>query len=291
MDESSDGSDSGSSKSDALSTNIVFTYPTIKSLAIHLSSLRDTSSTSSISFTSPADIALEDVESLIKQYSHSFTTPTSSSPAGETVLITGTTGSLGSYLLAGLIADSRVERVWALNRGEDLDERQRHAFADKDLDNSGLISDCGKVRFLSVDLTEPKLGLTDGVYNRVRSVHIIMTVKYSSNSLFCLQLTATTTTIIHNAWRLDFNLTVSSFESNIRGTRHLVDLALASSLSQPPRFIFASSVSAASNWNSPFSQIPETVLDDPRVCLGSGYGQSKFVTEKVNHRFHMGNNP
>ena len=50
--------------------------------------------------------------------------------AGHIVLITGTTGSFGSHLLAHLLADPSVARIFALNKAGNgtLKERQRQAF-------------------------------------------------------------------------------------------------------------------------------------------------------------------
>lgn len=44
------------------------------------------------------------------------------------------------------------------------------------------------------------------------------------------------------AWRVDFNLALTSFESNIRGLRNLVNFALSSPLTEPARIVFTSSV-------------------------------------------------
>lgn len=44
------------------------------------------------------------------------------------------------------------------------------------------------------------------------------------------------------AWRVDFNLSLMSFEDAIGGVRTLVDLALSSPRPDPPRIVFTSSV-------------------------------------------------
>jgi hypothetical protein len=57
---------------------------------------------------------------------------------GKVVLLTGTTGGLGANILASLIGDEAVSRVYALNRpskgGEGLGERQRGAFVERGLE-------------------------------------------------------------------------------------------------------------------------------------------------------------
>jgi hypothetical protein len=46
-----------------------------------------------------------------------------------------------------------------------------------------------------------------------------------------------------SAWRVDFNLALTSFESSLAAVRSLVDFALSSHLAKPPRIVFTSSVS------------------------------------------------
>lgn len=87
--------------------------------------------------------------------------------------------------------------------------------------------------------------------------------------------------IIHNAWRLDFNLSLSSFEPNIQGTRNLIDFARSAPQSAAIRFLFTSSVASAQGWNQAEGPFPEEVITDPSVAVGSGYGESKYVAERV----------
>ena len=48
-----------------------------------------------------------------------------------------------------------------------------------------------------------------------------------------------------SAWRLDFNVILSTFEPQVAGVRNLIDLSLASSRPVPPRILFTSSISVA----------------------------------------------
>ena len=88
-------------------------------------------------------------------------------------------------------------------------------------------------------------------------------------------------TIIHNAWRVDFTLALSSFEPHIRGTRMLLDLALASSNAASLRFIFVSSIGSVLGWDPNKGPVPEEHLCDPAMAVSRGYGESKFVAEEV----------
>ena len=89
--------------------------------------------------------------------------------------------------------------------------------------------------------------------------------------------------IIHVAWRLDFNLGVTAFESSIRGTRALVDFARASAHADALRFVFTSSVGSTLSWDpTTKGPVPEELIEDPSVCVnGGGYGQGKYVAERV----------
>jgi nucleoside-diphosphate-sugar epimerase len=87
--------------------------------------------------------------------------------------------------------------------------------------------------------------------------------------------------IIHNAWKLDFNLSLGSFEPNIRGTRNLIDFALAGPNPSCTRFLFTSTVASAQSWNQGNGPFPEEVMPDASVAVGGGYGEGKYVTEQV----------
>lgn len=85
--------------------------------------------------------------------------------------------------------------------------------------------------------------------------------------------------IIHNAWRLDFNLSLASFEPHIRGTRNLIDISLSSA--HAVRFMFTSSVASAQGWDPIRGVFPEVVQLDAGVAVGGGYGEGKYVAERV----------
>ncbi len=49
------------------------------------------------------------------------------------------------------------------------------------------------------------------------------------------------------AWKVDFNLSIASFEVDIQGTRNFIDLALGSPYKKPPSIIFVSSIGTLSS--------------------------------------------
>lgn len=85
--------------------------------------------------------------------------------------------------------------------------------------------------------------------------------------------------IIHVAWMLNLTRPLSAFESQVKGTRYLIDLARSSK--RLPRFLFASSFRMAQNWDKTKGPYPEELIMDARYAIGSGYGESKYVIERV----------
>ena len=97
-----------------------------------------------------------------------------------------------------------------------------------------------------------------------------------------IQLQDSLTLIIHNAWRLDFNLSLASFEPHVSGVRNLIDLARSARYASSMRFLFTSSVGSAQSWNSKsLGPYPEEIVSDPRYAVGKGYGESKYISERV----------
>jgi thioester reductase-like protein len=85
---------------------------------------------------------------------------------------------------------------------------------------------------------------------------------------------------MHLAWRVDFLHALEKFENDdIVGLHNLIEFALRAP--QRPRLIFASSIGAV--MEHPISPIPEVPITDPQACGSSGYGQSKFVAERIIH--------
>lgn len=90
------------------------------------------------------------------------------------------------------------------------------------------------------------------------------------------------TSIIHNAWSVNFNMNLASFEAqSIRPTYHLVQLALSSPLLQKPKFTFISSIAAILRGASdPNEKLAERRFGWEKVGE-MGYGQSKWIGEGI----------
>ena len=242
--------------------NVVFANPTVRRLASHLIQCVGGGDDSPLSAPDPK----AEIEDMIAKYAVGLGDEVGDgvpgrSHYGHVVLLTGSTGGLGSYLLASLLSHEDVAIVYAFNRpskGGTIAHRQRAAFEDRGLDTAVLDSE--KLIHVEGDAARPNLSLDDRTYGEIRD---------------------SVTMIVHNAWRLDFNSALSSFEPNVRGTRHLIDLARASKWATKPRFLFTSSVSSAQGWDKSKGAFPEEVQLDAGVAVGPGYGASKYVSERV----------
>ncbi|KAJ8116427.1 hypothetical protein ONZ43_g4443 [Nemania bipapillata] len=168
---------------------------------------------------------------------------------GHRIILTGSRGSLGSYILAALLARDDVRQVYCLNRKPDVEASQINSFKARGLPELQL----DRVKFLQVDLAEPNLGLTDDQYAR---------------------LTADTTAIVHNAYPVNFLMPVQSFGPQIQGLFNLLKLAQDSV--HDPAVLFISSVGAALPISGPRSVVKEAVLDiaEAGSILDQGYAQS-----------------
>lgn len=174
----------------------------------------------------------------------------------QTVVLTGSSGFLGSYILSALLDRNDVKTVYCLGRSSGSQARQVSSFQAKGLPEL----QTSRVRFLRADLAEPNLGLTADDYAR---------------------LTAESTTIIHNAYTVNFLMPVTSFEPQIQILLNLFKLAQDSV--RAPAVLFISSIAAAFPASGDRSVVEEAVLDIDELdsIAQQGYGQSKFVCEKL----------
>lgn len=215
----------------------------------------------------------EAIEQMLAKYSvglpATFTRqPDSGAHPSPVVLLTGSTGGLGSYMLASMVENPAVVRIFTYNRpgrhGADIQSRHREMFEDRGLDMALLDSE--KIVYLEGDAAAPRLGLPDDVYEEVRTPY-----HYPRFALliYCsVQLHGYVTTVIHNAWRLSLVHPLSAFEPNIQATRNLIDFT-----PKRARFMFTSSISSAQTWDQTKGPFPEEVVCDPSVAVGNGYGE------------------
>lgn len=96
-------------------------------------------------------------------------------PQGDVVLITGTTGAIGSNTLAELYKTSRIARIIVLARKSitPISVRQKKALEDRGLDPSTV--DSPKITLLEGDPSLPDFGLPGDVFLELESLvtHIL----------------------------------------------------------------------------------------------------------------------
>ncbi|KAJ7046114.1 hypothetical protein C8F04DRAFT_1322704 [Mycena alexandri] len=239
--------------------NFVYDHPTIHGLARHIFAL----ASGQLAANGSVDTETSAMHSMVAKHIHDFPRHAGDQQVppitARVVLLTGTTGELGCYLLQNLLADDRVVRVYALNRPTRhrvLRDRQASALVDRGLEADLL--DSPKLSLLESDLTRSYFGLSAAVYEEMQN---------------------RVTHVMHTAWPVDFNLALPSFERNILGLRKLIDFTLGSPLVQPPVLIYASSIGVFQHV-TPEMSLKEAIID-PSVAAGTGYQQSKWVCEEI----------
>lgn len=245
----------------AITPQKLYVHPTIEQLSSFVSQIMSGEENRISPFTDEAARARR-LDSLLRKYTEGFTQRKVEVPAhpsnAHTVLLTGSTGSMGGYLLDGLLNDPHNVKIYCLNRAADAGDRQKKSFLDK-----GLLWDQARERrteFVQASFGAEQFGLENNKYEELlRSVD----------------------TIIHNAWKVDFNHSVATFEHvHIEGVRRFIDFSLQSA--HCAHFHFVSSVSTTGAWkpeHGPF--VPEVPVDNPAVVLAQGYGESKYVAERI----------
>ncbi|KAK4894351.1 hypothetical protein LTR27_007484 [Elasticomyces elasticus] len=241
-----------------LAQNFAFDHPTLQAMANELTRLRLGNSV----------IEKPDIEqrmtALIDKYSQSEQhTPIQRwHPAGETMVVTGATGSLGAHIVAKLASCESVSKVYCLVRApsaQSARKRLRSSLQERFVYHTLSGQARKKIIAMPSDLSDAHLGLDPQTYQAVAD---------------------DITGLIHCAWSVNFNLALESFEKDcIAGTRHLLNLCLKAGRPSPARFSFCSSVSAVAA--TPGELAPEDLPPSLLHAQNMGYAQSKLVTEHI----------
>lgn len=153
--------------------NFVFENPTIQSLASTLSTM----------VTTGADLEKSDtptqIRRMVENYSQHMIKPVASAqgnhsqPEGAVILLTGDTGSVGVYILAALLAEEKVRKIYTLSRPSSGGDKRRQMFVERGLNVALLASE--KLVELIGDVTKDGFGLSQDVINDVSpySKHIV----------------------------------------------------------------------------------------------------------------------
>nr|VWP00550.1 N/A [Ganoderma boninense] len=135
-------------------------------------------------------------------------------------------------------------------------ERQLARFRERSLDESLLHTP--KFQMVEAALDVPGFGIEPQLLSEIR---------------------ASVTHIMHNAWTVNFSLTLPSFEPDLKAVRNLVELSWSSPYSPPPSIQFTSSIGIFEHCTLP-PPIPEIPLN-ASSALGSGYSESKWIAEQI----------
>ncbi|KAJ0125235.1 thioester reductase domain-containing protein [Diaporthe amygdali] len=241
-----------------LPTNVVFESPTVGQLTNYILAVRNGRDPKDATH-SEREIA----QGLLKKYTQfaQCEPQTLQAGPGRVVLITGATGFIGSHVIHRLASSSDVDQVYCLVRA-DSDEAADLRIT-KSLHEAHLeVTDShqrSKIVALASDLGQTSLGLNNSHYEILRT---------------------SVTDIIHGAWAVNFNLSLSSFENpSIASISHLLNLAIRSPLNPRPKFSFISSIAAIA-----LAKAQEGVKETRygwEAASQIGYGQSKWVGEEI----------
>ncbi|BCS22828.1 putative NRPS-like protein biosynthetic cluster [Aspergillus puulaauensis] len=231
-----------------LGHNVVFDFANIKRLAMHLYALRTGD-------RSNEEDELAVMSQLIEKYSSFVERP----GAEEVILLTGTTGSLGIYILSRLMQKRNVKRIYCLVRASNTSNALDRILSNLASRSLPMVN-VSKIVALPSQLGSENLGLSPSVLSELR---------------------VSLTKVIHSAWAVNFTLGVRSFEAqHIKGVHNLINLCLSSERSSPAQLYFCSSISSAAG-----TPLPATISEAPVPKLAHahnmGYARSKLVAERI----------
>ncbi|KAF7293216.1 L-aminoadipate-semialdehyde dehydrogenase [Mycena chlorophos] len=244
-----------------LGQNVVYEYPSVEKLANHILALQQTGPL-------PADEAKNEeqmiamVEKWMAMLEAPFTRPvTFKRPVSRTIVLTGATGSLGAHILHQLLASSAVRKVICLSRARSHDESRTRVLDSLKTRRLAVPEDDGRVEFYAANPNVSLLGMTPTEYDSIRSE---------------------VTDVVHNAWPVNFALSLESFDEHVGGAINLLNLCLSTPGLAPAKFFFSPSIS--SRQGGPEDVCPEDFASSPSTAAGTGYARSKWVVEKICQR-------
>jgi thioester reductase-like protein len=184
------------------------------------------------------------------------------------VLLTGSSGSLGSHTLAELASSKEVAKVICLLRkgaggSTTTGHDHKSVLESRGIQLSG--EQWAKATIRECDPTKENFGLPDAIY---------------------AELAESVTHVLHAAWPMNFHMRLSSFTYQFDFLNNLLRLTLSRNTVLPcqkTRFVFISSIAALANIGlaSPGQIIPEASLQVGKSACGIGYPDANLVCEKI----------
>ena len=245
-------------------TKMVYENPSIELLSRAVDSGRNTGNCScdSVSREEKMSVMIHRHTKAVREEARRRKSP---APSGRCVLLVGSTGALGTHFLYELMENPGVSHVYCLNRSEDAAERQAQAFSARGLGSVDFHAH-PRVHFLRGETYQENFGLSILEYAGLESMVEM---------------------VILNAWPVNFNSSLDSFERVISGTKRVADFA--ASARRRPHVVFVSSVASVLNFPVVRSNegdgdvllIPEEFEGDNSLPAKQGYGESKHVASAV----------
>ncbi|TLS25159.1 hypothetical protein PpBr36_07938 [Pyricularia pennisetigena] len=193
--------------------------------------------------------------------------PTVKKPAArtsqQTVVLTGSTGRLGAYLLDMLAADRAVAKIVCLDRARQPGVNAEPGLPPRPPDH------LAKAEFLHADLARPDLGLGVEAYARLladadRVIHAQWPA-HDEDSSFSSSSSSSSSSSFSSS-----TLALPALKPHVRGVRNLADLCAGAA--RDVRLVLVSSVLGATGWDprDPASRVP-----------AGPYAQGMLVAERV----------
>ncbi|KAL8766521.1 MAG: hypothetical protein Q9209_006737 [Squamulea sp. 1 TL-2023] len=247
-----------------LSKGFIYSHPSISSLCRALASIADSNSSTFNGHIAPS--RSEAMTKAVDRHCKAITAMSSAEPwkpGGRIVVVTGSTGHLGSSLVYNLAQDPNVALIYGLNRpsssSSDEADRQHRAFSQVGI--SLPLHLWSKLKLIEVKPQQIDFGLSPDVYAQLTKASYI----------------------VHNAWPMDFNRSLVSFEVQFEYLRNIILLALQNTSNEPTRVLFTSSIASVARYPLKLREplVPETPMDDPDVTAPFGYPEAKWVCEQM----------
>ncbi|KAK2460999.1 hypothetical protein APHAL10511_006940 [Amanita phalloides] len=262
---------------------LIFEQPTVSGLAKAVERLKNADLGVVVGRTMPAAAAAgkaaveygEDVEKLLPRLKDAYASlPEDYSTRQLVVFLTGATGFLGGFVLRDLLVrKERVKKVICLVRATDAEKglsRLRQGSMDRGVWDEEWVAS-GRVEVVRGDLSMDRFGLGLETWTRVAGEADV---------------------VLHNGALVHWVYPYERLRSaNVLGTLTAMELA---SVGKPKGMVFVSSTSAMdtgyyveysdslNNGRSDYEGIPESDdLEGARTSLKTGYGQTKWVSEKL----------
>ncbi|RAK99268.1 NRPS-like enzyme [Aspergillus ibericus CBS 121593] len=234
------------------SPNLIYLHPSVTELT---EAVRRTQQHQEASAEATKQAQLQQRDQLLQEFTAQITShePTSPSvPTSHTVILTGSTGNLGTYILNALLKTPSVTHVHCLNRNDNAADVQRQKSAAYSLNR-----DLSRISFWTADLSQPDFNLPSDILQTLQT---------------------TTTLIIHNAWAVNFNLSLPSFKPNLASVINLINFSAQATHS--PHLFFISSISSTMGHRTDSGLTPETVIQTTTPAP-NGYAESKYLAEHL----------